>query len=83
MLWNRDMGSWAGTGARVETPVAEGEAEAAPVVRRGKGGGKVGEVVVYNVVGKSIPIVHRIMRRHATKGEKFVSFHIPPQTPGI
>ncbi|RPB24082.1 signal peptidase-like protein complex catalytic subunit SEC11 [Terfezia boudieri ATCC MYA-4762] len=42
VLWNRDMGNWAGTGA----------------------------VVVYNVVGKSIPIVHRIMRRHATGGAK-------------
>jgi len=71
------MGSWAGTGAAktakayavgedIETMAVEG------AVERGKGGGRVGEVVVYNVVGKSIPIVHRIMRRHATGGEKYV-----------
>ena len=27
-------------------------------------GTQVGEVVVYNVVGKDIPIVHRVVRRH-------------------
>ncbi|TGZ85213.1 signal peptidase complex catalytic subunit SEC11 [Ascodesmis nigricans] len=32
------------------------------------GGTKVGEIVVYNVKGKDIPIVHRVMRRH--KGAK-------------
>lgn len=30
-------------------------------------GTNVGEIVVYNVEGKDIPIVHRVMRRH--KGE--------------
>jgi signal peptidase len=28
------------------------------------GGTQVGEIVVYNVVGKDIPIVHRVVRRH-------------------
>ncbi|KAI5793256.1 signal peptidase complex catalytic subunit SEC11 [Geopyxis carbonaria] len=32
------------------------------------GGTKVGEIVVYNVAGKDIPIVHRVVRRH--KGAK-------------
>ena len=81
MLWNRDMGNWAGTGGvkRVELEaeieagheVSEREVEEAKVkLQRGRGGGRVGEVVVYNVVGKSIPIVHRIVRRHATRGDK-------------
>lgn len=25
---------------------------------------QVGEIIVYNVVGKDIPIVHRVVRRH-------------------
>ena len=81
VLWNRDMGNWAGTGGvkRVELEaeieagheVSEREVEEAKVkLQRGRGGGRVGEVVVYNVVGKSIPIVHRIVRRHATRGDK-------------
>jgi len=80
-LWNRDMGKWAGTGGvkRVELEeevevgheVPEKEVEEAKVkLQKGNGGGRVGEVVVYNVVGKSIPIVHRIVRRHATRGDK-------------
>lgn len=69
------MGNWAGTGAVKtvkSTPVGEGGEVGVveEIVQRGKGGGRVGEVVVYNVVGKSIPIVHRIMRRHATGGAK-------------
>ena len=68
------MGNWAGTGAAKAVKLAE-DTEAEEVVERGKGGGRVGEVVVYNVVGKSIPIVHRIMRRHATGGDKYV---LPP-----
>lgn len=28
------------------------------------GGTQVGEIVVYNVAGKDIPIVHRVVRRH-------------------
>lgn len=28
------------------------------------GGTNVGEIVVYNVRGKDIPIVHRVMRKH-------------------
>lgn len=75
------MGKWAGTGGvkRVELEeevevgheVPEKEVEEATVkLQKGNGGGRVGEVVVYNVVGKSIPIVHRIVRRHATRGDK-------------
>jgi len=75
------MGKWAGTGGvkRVELEeevevgheVPEKEVEEAKVkLQKGNGGGRVGEVVVYNVVGKSIPIVHRIVRRHATRGDK-------------
>ena len=81
MLWNRDMGNWAGTGGvkRVEPELEidtgyktlEKEVEEAKVkLHKGKGGSRVGEVVVYNVVGKSIPIVHRIVRRHATRGDR-------------
>lgn len=29
-------------------------------------GAEVGEVVVYNVKGKDIPIVHRVVRKHVT-----------------
>lgn len=76
------MGNWAGTGAAktVKSAVVgedtEVGAEVEEAVEQGKGGGRVGEVVVYNVVGKSIPIVHRIVRRHATGGLKYVP---PPQ----
>jgi len=35
-------------------------------------GTQVGEIVVYNVVGKEIPIVHRVVRKH--KG----SYVVPP-----
>ena len=28
---------------------------------------EVGEVVVYNVKGKDIPIVHRVVRKHVTE----------------
>lgn len=76
------MGDWAGTGAAkaVKSAVVGEDTEAGvveEVVERGKGGGRVGEVVVYNVVGKSIPIVHRIMRRHATGGDKYVPHTLP------
>ena len=72
------MGNWAGTGGvkRVEPEVEmetgyellEREVEDAKVkLQRGRGGGRVSEVVMYNIVGKSIPIVHRIVRRHTTQ----------------
>lgn len=82
VLWNRDMGNWAGAGAvktlqhgnegDIDAEAAGPELEVGlqKKQQRGTGGGRVGEVVVYNVVGKSIPIVHRIVRRHATAGEK-------------
>jgi len=71
------MGNWAGTGAAktVKSAVVGEDAEVGvveEVVERGTGGGRVGEVVVYNVVGKSIPIVHRIVRRHATGEDTYV-----------
>ncbi|KAF3938997.1 hypothetical protein ABW19_dt0204673 [Dactylella cylindrospora] len=31
---------------------------------------QVGEIVVYNIQGKSIPIVHRVVRRHVSKTPK-------------
>jgi signal peptidase len=40
------------------------------------GGTQVGEIVVYNVVGKDIPIVHRVVRRH-----KGVYVVLPPSAP--
>jgi len=54
-LWNRnlEMNHVAGP------PVA---------AQAGFPGTQVGEIVVYNVVGKEIPIVHRVVRRH--KGSK-------------
>ncbi|KAF8251163.1 signal peptidase complex catalytic subunit SEC11 [Wilcoxina mikolae CBS 423.85] len=54
-LWNRNLGMNNITGP----PVTE-QAEFP--------GTQVGEIVVYNVVGKDIPIVHRVVRRH--KGAK-------------
>lgn len=52
-LWNRNL----------EMNVAGG----VPVAEGGFGGTQVGEIIVYNVAGKDIPIVHRVVRRH--KGE--------------
>ncbi|KAL7270690.1 Signal peptidase complex catalytic subunit [Rhizina undulata] len=53
-LWNRnlDFDLTGGLGGDLEAGKA------------GLGGTKVGEVVVYNVKGKEIPIVHRVVRRH-------------------
>jgi len=42
-------------------------------------GTQVGEVVVYNVVGKDIPIVHRVVRRH--KGKCVPTTTTPPPPP--
>lgn len=42
-------------------------------------GTQIGEVVVYNIIGKNIPIVHRVMRRH--KGE-YVSSRSSLYVPG-
>ncbi|KAF8455047.1 hypothetical protein BDZ91DRAFT_852853 [Kalaharituber pfeilii] len=67
VLWNRDMGSWAGTGGYLGTGTTDVEdgSGGADEKRVGmKGGARIGEVVVYNVDGKQIPIVHRILRRH-------------------
>ncbi|KAI5795449.1 signal peptidase complex catalytic subunit SEC11 [Peziza echinospora] len=81
-LWNRDLGSWAGTngvwknsGSSGKQQVDEEKADGNAVVglagakrvsaerKKGKDT-KVGEIIVYNVEGKSIPIVHRVVRRH-------------------
>jgi signal peptidase len=52
-LWNRNLE------LNLLGPVPEKEASF--------GGTQVGEVVVYNVIGKDIPIVHRVVRRHKGK----------------
>jgi len=44
-------------------------------------GTQVGEVVVYNVVGKDIPIVHRVVRRH--KGKCVPTTTTPPPPPSV
>ena len=64
------MGAWAGTGGYLPpSSSSSGDVQGVGEVMS-PGGGRVGEVVVYNVVGKSIPIVHRIMRRHfSSKGD--------------
>ncbi|KAI5853901.1 signal peptidase complex catalytic subunit SEC11 [Tricharina praecox] len=51
-LWNRNLGM---------------NQYAGPPAHEHSPGTQVGEIVVYNVVGKDIPIVHRVVRRH--KGE--------------
>ena len=52
-LWNRNLE------LNMLDPVPEAEASF--------GGTQIGEVVVYNVRGKEIPIVHRVVRRHKGK----------------
>ena len=76
-LWNRDLGSWAGTNGVWKNgggkPVDEEKGNAVvglvgakrvPEERKKGRDTKVGEIIVYNVEGKSIPIVHRVVRRH-------------------
>ena len=50
-LWNRNLDL-----NHIAGPPAVADAEFP--------GTQVGEIVVYNVVGKDIPIVHRVVRRH-------------------
>lgn len=62
-LWNRNLewGVGESWGNALGMHTSEGE-----FLRKkgGLGGTQVGEVVVYNVKGKDIPIVHRVVRRH-------------------
>lgn len=62
-LWNRNLGM---------------NQYAGPPAHEHSPGTQVGEIVVYNVVGKDIPIVHRVVRRH--KGE-YVSPTVPHHPP--
>lgn len=51
-LWNRNLGMSQFTG-----PPAVPQAEFPRTTQ-------VGEIVVYNIKGKDIPIVHRVVRKH-------------------